>query len=141
MESDAVALRYYQHLWEQFKIALDAIDRARADYKALELEVIKLRETTEADEGHLGYWIDKHKESAAKIESLTAELAKCMEDAEYMRWIAKNAEVVTKGRGTFLEVKLEADGNLNWSVRDWLSMSSQGRLHDNGDDRHSSGDK
>jgi hypothetical protein len=66
----------------------------------------------------------------ARIAELTAESYRYRADAEYMQWIADNAEVVTTGQGMRVVLVLTVFGNNNWSIRDYLSMEINGTMHD-----------
>lgn len=65
----------------------------------------------------------------ARIAELTDEVTRYRADAEYMQWIADNAEVVTTGKGMRLVLVLNVFGNNNWSLRDYLSMEINGTMH------------
>lgn len=57
-------------------------------------------------------------------------IAQLKYDAEYMQWIADNAEIVTTGQGMRAVLVLNVFGNNNWSLRDYLSMEINGTMHD-----------
>lgn len=68
-------------------------------------------------------------EKDASIAELTAEVARYKADAEFMQWIADNAEIVTTGQGMRVVLVLNVFGNNNWSLRDYLSMEINGTMH------------
>lgn len=66
----------------------------------------------------------------ARNAELEAEVGRLKADAEYMQWIADNAEIVTTGQGMRVVMVLNVFGNNNWSLRDYLSMEINGTMHD-----------